>query len=69
MVKTVEKTKHTRQASIEHTCQCFGMHREAYYKFIERKIKRDNVENHIFELVKNEWIEQSRVGTKNSINL
>jgi len=64
MVKAVEKTKHTRQASIEQTCQCFGMHRDAYYKFLERKIKKDDVEDQVLELVKNERIEQPRVGTK-----
>jgi putative transposase len=62
-VKAVEKTKHTRQASIEQTCQCYQMHRDAYYKLRERKQKQEHVTAQVLELVKEERIEQSRVGT------
>ena len=64
MIKAVEKTRHTRQVSIEKTCQCFGMHRDAYYKLKERYLKNDDVCNQVLELVKSERIEQPRVGTK-----
>jgi transposase InsO family protein len=62
-VKAVEKTKHTGQASIQQTCQCYDMHRDAYYKFKIRKQEKDTVKRQVLELVKEERIEQSRVGT------
>lgn len=63
-MKAVETTRHTGQASIEQTCQCFDMHRDSYYKFTKRERKRKAVESRVIELVKNERIEQSRVGTR-----
>jgi transposase InsO family protein len=63
-VKAVEKTKHTGQASIEQTCQCFNMHRDAYYKYKKREKHRMFVESQVIELVTEERIEQPRVGTR-----
>lgn len=63
-MKAVEKTKHTGQASIERTCQCFGMHRDAYYKIKVRKHKKESVSNQVLGLVKEERIDQPRVGTR-----
>lgn len=63
-MKAVETTRYTGQASIEQTCQCFDMHRDSYYKFTKRERKRKAVESRVIELVKNERIEQSRVGTR-----
>lgn len=63
-MKAVETTRHTGQASIEQTCQCFDMHRDSYYKFTKRERKRKAVESRVIELVKNERVEQSRVGTR-----
>jgi putative transposase len=63
-VNAVEKTRNTGQAGIEQTCQCFDMHRNAYYKLKERNDKRKSVESNVMELVKEERIEQSRVGTR-----
>lgn len=60
----MEKTKHTGQASIEQTCQCFGLHRDAYYKFKTRKGKQELITKQVIELVNHERIEQSRVGTR-----
>jgi putative transposase len=64
LVKSVEKTKHTGQASIEQTCQCFGLHRDAYYKLKIRKQHKEKVATQVLELVKGERIEQPRVGTR-----
>jgi len=64
LVNAVEKAKHTGQASVEQTCQCFDMHRDAYYKFKKRNDKRKVIESRVIELVKVERIEQSRVGTR-----
>ena len=63
-MKAVEKTRHTGQASIEQTCQCFNLHRDAYYKFKIRKYKKEAVAQQVLELVKEERIEQPRVGTR-----
>lgn len=63
-MKAVETTKHTGQASIEQTCQCYDLHRDAYYKFKQRKRKKEAVANGVIELVKTERIVQSRVGTR-----
>lgn len=63
-MKAVEKTKHTRQASVEQTCQCFDLHRDAYYKYKIRKHKKETVAKQVLEFVKEERIEQPRVGTR-----
>jgi len=63
-LKAVEKTKHTRQASVEQTCQCFDLHRDAYYKYKIRKHKKETVAKQVLEFVKEERIEQPRVGTR-----
>ena len=63
-MKSVEKTQHTGQASIEQTCQCFDMHRDAYYKYKKRKVHQETVESQVLELVNEERIEQPRVGTR-----
>ncbi len=60
----MDKTKHTGQASIEQTCQCFDFHRDAYYKFKIRKHKNESVSKQVLKLVKDERIEQPRVGTR-----
>lgn len=62
-MKAIEKTRHTGQASIEQTCQCYDMHRDAYYKLKGRIQKQDHITNQVLKLVKEERIEQSRVGT------
>lgn len=63
MVKSVEKTRYTGQASVEQTCQCYDMHRDAYYKLKDRKQKQMHITKQVLELVKEERKEQSRVGT------
>jgi transposase InsO family protein len=63
LLKSVEKTRHTGQASLEQTCQCYDMHRDAYYKLKHRKAKQETVTQQVLELVKEERMEQARVGT------
>lgn len=63
-MKAVETTKCTGQASIEQTCQCYDLHRDAFYKFKKRKCKQEAVANQVVKLVKTERIVQSRVGGK-----
>jgi putative transposase len=59
----VEKVKHTGQASIEQTCQCYDMHRDAYYKLKGRMHTQEKVTQQVLEHVNEERIVQSRVGT------
>jgi len=64
LVKAVETTRYTGQASVEHTCQCFNMHRDAFYKFKSRRDKREVIEKRVVELINHKRIEQPRVGTR-----
>lgn len=63
-MNAVEKIRYTGQASIEQTCQCFDLHRDAYYKFKIRKKNQTAVSSQVIELVKEERIVQPRVGTR-----
>lgn len=63
-MKAVKTTQQTGQASIEQTCQCFDLHRDAYYKTKKRQEKRQAMESEVLELVKEERIDQPRVGTR-----
>lgn len=63
-MKTVEKIRHTGQASMEQACQCYGLHRDAGYKLKKRKQQKAAVASQVLELVKAERIGQPRVGTR-----
>ena len=63
-MKAVHRVSKTGQASIERTCNCFDMHRNAYYKYQKRYQQRKAVESQVIELVKRERIEQPRTGTR-----
>ncbi len=63
-MKAVDKAKETKMASCETTCQGFGLHRDAYYKYKKRHKHRLAVEKQVVELVNQERIEQPRVGTR-----
>lgn len=60
----METAKHTGQTSMEQTCQCFGMHRDAYYKLKRRRRKKESEDKQVLDLVKAERVEQPRVGTR-----
>lgn len=60
----MDKAKKTKQASCEVTCQCFGLHRDAYYKYKKCHAARLEVEKQVVELVQHERIEQPRMGTR-----
>ncbi len=64
IMKAVETTKKSGQASMEQTCQRFEMHRDAFYKGKIRTQKKETVATQVLELVKEERIEQHRVGTR-----
>ncbi len=63
-MKAVDTTKHKGIICVEATCNLFDMHRDAYYKCRKRLQKRKTIESKVVELVKEERIEQPRVGTR-----
>jgi len=63
-MKAVDTTRQTGAAGMETTCNLFDMHRDAYYKYQKRYEQRKTVESQVIELVKQERIEQPRVGTR-----
>jgi len=52
------------KASISEICSCFGLTRDAYYKFFKRRKKREAVALKVVKLVKEERKDQPRVGTR-----
>jgi transposase InsO family protein len=50
------------KASLSEICMCFGLTRDAYYKFIKRSKKREAVTTKVLKMVKEERKEQPRVG-------
>jgi transposase InsO family protein len=52
----------TIKASISEICSCFGLTRDAYYKFFKRRKKREAVATKVVKLVKEERKYQPRVG-------
>ncbi len=63
-MKAVDTAKKTKLASCETTCQCFGLHRDAYYKYKKRSAARLEVEKKVIKLVNYERLTQPRVGTR-----
>ena len=63
-MKAVDTTRQKRAICVETTCNLFDMHRDAYYKCKKRIQKRKTIESQVVELVKEERIEQPRVGTR-----
>jgi len=49
---------------MEQTCQCFDLHRDAYYKTKNRQVKRKAAEKQVLGLVNQERTIQPRVGTR-----
>ncbi len=63
-MKATVITKQTGIASISKVCACFGLKRDAYYKYLKRFNKREIVESKVIALVKKERNTQPRVGTR-----
>jgi transposase InsO family protein len=52
------------KASVSDACACFDLKRDAYYKYQKRCMQRKSTVEKVVELVKQERIEQPRVGTR-----
>jgi transposase InsO family protein len=63
-MKAVDTTKKTGFTTVENTCNLFELHRDAYYKSKKRHQQRKLVELQVIDLIKDERIEQPRVGTR-----
>ena len=63
-MKAVDTTRQKGVVCVEITCNLFDMRRDAYYKCKKRYQKRKAIELQVVELVKEERIEQPRVGTR-----
>jgi transposase InsO family protein len=63
-MKAILTSKKTGQASMEKICNCFDMHRDAYYKSKKRDRYRKTMESQVIKLVKDERKQQPRVGTR-----
>ena len=63
-MKAVPRAMKSINASVSEICLCFGLTRDAYYKFFKRREKREAVALKVVKLVKQERKDQPRVGTR-----
>jgi putative transposase len=63
-MKAVPSANKSNKASISEICLCFGLTRDAYYKFFKRREKQEIVAAKVVKLVKEERKDQPRVGGK-----
>ncbi len=63
-MKAVPRAMKSINASVSEICLCFGLTRDAYYKFFKRREKREAVALKVVKLVEQERKDQPRVGTR-----
>lgn len=63
-MKAVPRAMKSINASVSEICTCFGLTRDAYYKFFKRREKREAVALKVVKLVEQERKDQPRVGTR-----
>lgn len=63
-MKAVPRAMKSINASVSEICLCFGLTRDAYYKFFKRREKRKTVALKVVKLVEQERKDQPRVGTR-----
>lgn len=63
-MKSVDRAKDTKRATVTEVCHEFGFQRDAYYKCVKRYEEKLEVEQKVINLVLNERLEQPRVGTR-----
>lgn len=51
-------------AGVQEICDCYGMNRDAFYKYRKRAVRRNAVEEKVVDLVLNQRREQPRIGTR-----
>lgn len=68
-MKALKKKPENRTLSVHKTCQLFNLHRDAYYKYIRRDLRKSSDNQKIIKLVKQQRNEQPRVGTRKLIKM
>lgn len=63
-MKALPKSQKAGVAGVGETCACFGLQRDAWYKYQKRDKHRNTVKNKVVELVTEERKDQPRVGTR-----
>jgi len=63
-MKALPKSQKAGVAGVGETCACFGLQRDAWYKYQKRAKYRNSLKNKVIELVKEERKDQPRVGTR-----
>jgi len=66
-MKAIQQNKKTGLASTKTTCELFGVHRDAHYKYLKRFNKKQQEHQKILDLVRRERSVQPRVGTRKLI--
>lgn len=66
-MKAIQHNKTTGLASTKATCELFGIHRDAHYKYLKRFNKKQAQHSLIIEFVKQERSVQPRIGTRKLI--
>jgi len=66
-MRAIADNKERGLASTKTTCELFGVHRDAHYKYLKRFKKKQNEHQVILDLVKRERAEQPRMGTRKLI--
>lgn len=66
-MKAIKINKETGFTSTKATCELFGVHRDAHYKYLKRFNKKQQEHKVILDLVKQERSVQPRVGTRKLI--
>jgi len=63
-MSAISKSKSSGLASTSEVCACFNLKRDAYYKYQKRHDKHLVLEAQVVQLVKQERVDQPRVGTR-----
>jgi ACT domain-containing protein len=63
-MKSVSKATGTMPVCLSDVCLCFGLKRDAYYKYRHRFLKKKEVASKVIKLVEQERKDQPRVGTR-----
>jgi putative transposase len=63
-MKAVSGRLKSIKASLSQICTCFGLTRDAFYKYQKRRKKKEAIAKRVVELVKEERKDQPRVGTR-----
>lgn len=64
MILTTRKNQPAKVASISEICACFNQKRDAFYKYLNRRLGKTLIKKDVVQLVKRERKSQPRIGTR-----